>query len=84
MIEVSFEQKVPKSLAKLGSGFSSKHFRKTGASLLRSSEFAPYTQHYLGHSPSNTADSHYVKPNDDQFLKALEWLGDACKGSDKS
>ncbi|MGB0597931.1 MAG: tyrosine-type recombinase/integrase [Rubripirellula sp.] len=52
-----------------------KVFRATAASKLGEHEsYRAYAQHFLGHAPSNVADSHYVKPSQEQFDKAIRWL----------
>lgn len=70
-----------------------KLLRKTAASKLgESSEYARFVQHFLCHSSGRTvADKFYVKPNQDQFDAAIEWLGQVLgivegesKGKDKS
>lgn len=54
-----------------------KHIRKTSASILESHEtFGRYAQHFLGHAPQSITQKHYVKPSDDLFDKAVEWLGE--------
>lgn len=53
-----------------------KQFRKTAASTLETHEaFGRYAQHFLGHAPSSIASKHYVLPSQDQFDRAVEWLG---------
>jgi hypothetical protein len=37
-------------------------------------KFKSYAQYFLGQSPKTVADKHYVKPNDAEFFKALDWL----------
>jgi integrase len=51
--------------------------RKTSASKLRSHEgrFAKFTQYFAGHSPKGTTDTFYVKPSQEDFDKAVIWLG---------
>jgi integrase len=73
VIEVSFEQKIQKSFARLGSGFSFKHLRKTAASFLNE-QYPQFTQYFLGHSPKSVAETHYTKPSYQEFCIALEWL----------
>ncbi len=52
-----------------------KHLRKTAASKLgEHPEYARYAQHFLGHAPATVADRHYVRPSQEQFDKALQWL----------
>lgn len=54
-----------------------KHIRKTSASILESHEsFGRYAQHFLGHAPQTISQKHYVKPSDELFDKAVEWLGE--------
>lgn len=53
-----------------------KALRSTGASTLgEHPDYGRYAQHYLGHSPQTIADRHYVRPAEEQFTKAIEWLG---------
>lgn len=52
-----------------------KTFRKTSSSLLDGNpEFSRYAQFFLGHSGRTTAEKHYVKPDQEQFDRAIEWL----------
>jgi integrase len=52
-----------------------KHLRKTSASLLgRHPHYKFYANHFLADSPKSIADRHYVRPNDDEFFLALDWL----------
>jgi integrase len=52
-----------------------KLLRKTSASELASHPvYGAYVQYFLAHSPKGVADRHYIKPDDDQFFKALDWL----------
>jgi integrase len=52
-----------------------KHLRKTGATMLDNhGEYGAYAQHFLGHSPSSVAASHYVKPSQTRFDAAVSWL----------
>lgn len=52
-----------------------KSFRKTSASMLDGhSEFSRYAQFFLGHSGRSVADKHYVKPDQEQFDRAVDWL----------
>ncbi|WP_419580560.1 tyrosine-type recombinase/integrase [Stieleria magnilauensis] len=52
-----------------------KRFRSTAASKLgEHGEYRAYAQHFLGHAPSNVADSHYVRPSQQQFERAMAWL----------
>ena len=51
--------------------------RKTGASTLEQHDiFARYAQYYLGQAAVTVADRRYVRPSDEQFDKALKWLGE--------
>jgi len=53
-----------------------KLLRKTAASKLGEHEsFGRFAQYFLGHAPGNVADKHYVRPSEDQFNAAVEWLG---------
>lgn len=61
---------------KLNLRYPFKLLRKTAASELASSaEFARFAQYFLGHAPSNVADASYVKQSQEEFDKALRWLG---------
>ncbi|HYT88171.1 MAG TPA: hypothetical protein VEL76_05590, partial [Gemmataceae bacterium] len=52
-----------------------KHLRKTSASILgEHPQYKFYALHFLADSPKNIADRHYVKPSDEEFFQALEWL----------
>jgi intergrase/recombinase len=54
-----------------------KDLRKTSANRLHEHEvYGRYTQHFLGHVPSDVTNQHYVlAPSDAKFFPALEWLG---------
>jgi integrase len=52
-----------------------KSFRKTSSSMLDGhGEFSRYAQFFLGHSGRTVAERHYVKPNQGQFDRAVDWL----------
>ena len=52
-----------------------KHLRKTSASLLgQHPHYKFYANHFLADSPRSIADRHYVRPHDDEFFLALDWL----------
>jgi integrase len=54
-----------------------KYLRKTAASMLGShGEFRAYAQYFLSHAPSTVADAHYVRPNQERFDCAVNWLRD--------
>jgi integrase len=56
--------------------YSLKLFRKTSASLIANHDVhGKYVQHFLGHAPATVADKHYVVPSQEQFDKAIRWLG---------
>lgn len=60
---------------KLKPALSFKYLRKTAATKLGSHpEYRAYAQHFLGHAPSNVADSHYVRPDQPIFDLAIRWL----------
>jgi hypothetical protein len=62
---------------KQGSMAQYKQLRKTAASLLASNpEFSRYAQYFLAHAPSSVADAHYIRPSQDQFDRAVSWLGE--------
>ncbi|HUO10630.1 MAG TPA: hypothetical protein VM008_20175 [Phycisphaerae bacterium] len=53
-----------------------KSIRKAAATLIGGHpQYGRYAQYFLGQSPENVADAHYVKPNEEQFRECLEWLG---------
>lgn len=53
-----------------------KQLRKTSASMLEEHEvYGRYAQYFLGHSPRSVADKRYVKPSQDRFDAAIDWLG---------
>ena len=53
-----------------------KALRKTSATMLGSNPlYARYAQYFLGHAPSTVADRHYVRPSQEEFNRALDWLG---------
>jgi hypothetical protein len=63
--------------AKLKPTLSFKHLRKTAASMLANhSEYASYAQFFLGHAPDTVADTHYVRPSQERFDGAVNWLRD--------
>ena len=46
------------------------------SSMIASHDFhAKYVQHFPGHAPATVADKHYVVPSQEQFDKAIHWLG---------
>ena len=52
-----------------------KHLRKTSASLLgQHPHFKFFAKHFLADSPRGMDQKHYVKPSDDEFFLALDWL----------
>lgn len=61
--------------AKIGLTHTIKLLRKTSATLLGNHpEFGVYAQHLLGHAPTSTATTHYIKPDQDRLDAALIWL----------
>jgi len=53
-----------------------RQLRATASTMLENHEvFCRYEQHFLGHAPTGVASKHYVTPSQDQFDKALIWLG---------
>jgi integrase len=63
-------------LAKKGFSRPMKLLRKTSATLIESrKDFAPYSSHFLGHSPRTIKDRSYTPPNEAIFDEAIEWLG---------
>lgn len=52
-----------------------KLIRKTSATLLsRHPQYKYYVPYFLGHSPRSMADQSYIRPEDTEFFKALDWL----------
>jgi integrase len=50
--------------------------RKTAASKLdEHPEFGRYAEHFLGEKPSSVAKRHYITPSQEQFDRAIDWLG---------
>jgi len=61
----------------------SKDIRKTGASALgENPSYATLAELYLGHAPRTIAGKHYVKPSQELFDAAIEWLGDKFEVSE--
>ncbi len=64
-----------KHSTRLGVKVTPKNARTLSATALgRHPQFKFYSQYFLGHSPKGIAERHYVKPSDDEFWEALEWL----------
>jgi integrase len=62
---------------KLNPVLSFKHLRKSAATKLGShGEYRAYAQFFLGHAPTSVADAHYVKPSQERFDSAVNWLRD--------
>jgi integrase len=60
---------------KLNPALSFKHLRKSAATMLGGhGEYRAYAQFFLGHAPSSIADAHYVKPSQERFDSAVDWL----------
>ena len=54
-----------------------KHLRKTASTMLGSHpQYGRYAEYFLGEAPRSVTDTHYVKPSQDQFDKAVKWLGE--------
>jgi hypothetical protein len=54
---------------------SMKHLRKTSATLLgQHPMYKYYVGHFLADSPKGMDQKHYVKPSEDEFFLALDWL----------
>ncbi len=61
---------------KLGNKLAYKLLRKTSSSILGShSVYGRYAQYFLGHAPTDVASRHYIKPSQEQFDRAIKWLG---------
>jgi hypothetical protein len=61
----------------LNPALSFKHLRKSAATMLGShGEYRAYAQYFLGHAPDTVADRHYVRPNQERFDCAVNWLRD--------
>jgi integrase len=53
-----------------------KLLRKTSATMIETiREYAPYSSHFLGHSPRIIKDRSYTAPNEALFDEILDWLG---------
>jgi integrase len=62
-----------------------KHLRKTSASLLgQHPQFKFYATHFLADSPKHMTEKHYVKPSDEEFFLALDWLRGQILGAEGS
>lgn len=62
-----------------------KRFRKTAASKLAEIDaYRSMVAYYLGHAPSNMAEQSYIKPEDEPFDRALDWLGEQFKLTGKA
>lgn len=64
-------------------GRSLKQLRKTASSLLKP-KFGDVALHYLAHSPRTVAEKNYIKPSQEQFDAALQWLGEQFGFAPKS
>ncbi len=54
-----------------------KHLRKTASTMLGSHpQHGRYAEYFLGEAPRSVTDTHYVKPSQEQFDKAVKWLGE--------
>ena len=52
-----------------------KHLRKTSATLLGAHpQYKYFAGHFLADSPKGMDQRHYVRPNDEEFFLALDWL----------
>jgi integrase len=52
-----------------------KHLRKTSSTLLgQHPQYKYFAGHFLADSPRGMDQKHYVKPSDEEFFSALEWL----------
>jgi integrase len=61
--------------AKTGLSLTPKNLRTVASNHLGTHpQYKFYAQYFLGQSPKTVADKHYVKPNDAEFFKALDWL----------
>ena len=53
-----------------------KAIRKTSSSMLgKHPEYGKFAQYFLGQAPDSVADRYYVKPSQEQFNSAIQWLG---------
>ena len=56
--------------------FTLKMLKKTSVSLLEDdSKYSGLKYLFLGHSPRSIADRHYVRPPQNLFDEAIDWLG---------
>ena len=54
-----------------------KALRKTPSSMLENhAEYGRYAEYFLGEAPKTVASRHYIKPSQEQFDKAVKWLGE--------
>ncbi len=61
---------------KITDGKTLKAIRKTSASKIgEHAEFGKFSQYFLGQAARTVADKHYVRPTEEQFERALQWLG---------
>jgi integrase len=64
-------------LDRTGITASFKALRKTAATMLeRHPTFRAYAQYFLGHAPQTVAQTHYTTPDQEEFDRAVTWLGD--------
>lgn len=60
-----------------------KQIRNTSTSILETHDtFARYAPHFLGHAPQSISEIHYIKPSEEQFDRAIQWLGEQYKIGD--
>ena len=75
-IRSSYERLLRKMEIKKPDRRTFKIFRKSAASeLAKHKVYGQFAQFFLGHSPKTIADKHYVRPSDELFDEAIEWLG---------
>jgi integrase len=62
-----------------------KHLRKTSATLLgQHPQYKFFATHFLADSPRHMSEKHYVKPSDQEFFLALDWLRGQILGTEPS
>jgi integrase len=66
---------LPKHLKRKKMRLPMKHLRKTSATLLVQHEkYKYYSGYFLADSPKGIDQKHYIRPSEDEFFLALDWL----------
>jgi integrase len=62
-----------------------KHLRKTSATILgQHPQFKYFAGHFLADSPKGMDQKHYVRPGDEEFFQAMDWLRGQILGTPQS